>query len=156
MEGIFVWALDGLNRLNENGAFTQPAASREAIATMEDLASPVAAFVRECGIVGPGHEIPTKDLFTAWKEWCEANERRPGPLTVFGRNLSAAFPAIRRARPRTDGHRPYVFTGIALEPTETGPGRDQATGDPVLEAAEATVLATLSGEVIAGPGPVPF
>ena len=31
LEGIFVWALDGLDRLNENGAFTQPAASLEAI-----------------------------------------------------------------------------------------------------------------------------
>ena len=156
LEGIFVWALDGLDRLNENGAFTQPAASREAIATMEDLASPVAAFARECCIVGPGHEISTKALFTAYKEWCEANERHPGPLTVFGRDLSAAFPEIRRARPWTDGHRPHVFTGIALEVTETGPGRDWATGDPSLVATENDVLAMLDGEVIASPGLVPF
>ena len=139
--GIFKWALDGLDRLTRNGAFTQPAASLEAIATMEDLASPVAAFARDRCTLGHKYEIAVKNLFTAWKEWCEANENRPGTAAVFGRNLSAAFPAIRHTRPRVNGRPHYVYQGIALDPTSSQPAGqdfqqpDQATSGDQADAA---------------------
>lgn len=44
---ILSWALDGLERLTRNGGkFTRLPSADEAIVTMRDLASPVAAFVR--------------------------------------------------------------------------------------------------------------
>jgi putative DNA primase/helicase len=50
LPGIFNWALDGLERLRERGRFQQPAASEDAVREMEDLSSPMGAFVRErCG-----------------------------------------------------------------------------------------------------------
>ena len=59
LPGILNWALDGLMRLtivNEN-AFTRLPSGDEAIIEMRDLASPVAAFVREKCEVGHGKEI---------------------------------------------------------------------------------------------------
>ena len=62
LPGILNWAMDGLQRLtvtNDN-IFTRLASADEAITLMRDLASPVAAFVREqctrCGstIYTPG------------------------------------------------------------------------------------------------------
>ena len=120
--GIFKWALDGLDRLTGNGAFEEPAASREAISTMEDLTSPVAAFARDRCNLGHRYEIPVKDLFAAWKDWCGRNENNPGTTAIFGRNLSAAFPAIRRTRPSGEGRRPYVYQGVALDPQTELPG----------------------------------
>ena len=144
--GIFVWALDGLDRLNENGAFTQPAASLDAVRTMEDLASPVAAFVRDHCTIGHKNKIPCEALFAAWKEWCDLNENRPGTAAVFGRNLSAAFPTIRRVRVRVAGRRAYVYEGIALNPTTDRVTRDD---DPTTEA-EAALFAKFPGaEIIA-------
>ena len=140
LAGIFVWALDGLDRLTETGSFTQPAASQDAARTMEDLASPVAAFVRERCTTGHQYAIGAKDLFAAWNEWCEVDEgRRPGTATVFGRNLSAAFPAVRRGRRRDAGDRVLIYEGIALNPTAAASAVDKAV---------ATVSATFAGTKI--------
>ena len=136
LAGIFAWALDGLDRLTEAGAFTVPAASQDAARTMEDLASPVAAFVRERCTTGHKYTIPATDLFAAWNEWCEAEGKRPGTATVFGRNLSAAFPAdIRRGRRRGGGDRVLIYEGIALNPTDAPAGQDRAEATAAVLAA---------------------
>ena len=44
---ILNWALDGLDRLREQGRFTRPPSTDEAVIALMDLASPVAAFVRD-------------------------------------------------------------------------------------------------------------
>ena len=142
--GIFAWALDGLDRLTAAGTFAQPAASLEAVRTMEDLASPEAAFVHESCTLGHQHTIPCAALFAAWKEWCDATENRPGTVAVFGRNLSAAFPMLRRAR-ASDGHRrPWIYEGIALD-TDASATRDDAPTE-----AAAVLRDVLSGRVIEG------
>jgi putative DNA primase/helicase len=68
--GIFNWALDGLDRLLARGYFEQPAVSRDAMQRLEDLASPVSAFVRDCCVIDPIREIAKDDLWAAWKDWC--------------------------------------------------------------------------------------
>ena len=149
--GIFVWALDGLDRLTETGAFTKPAASQDAVRTMEDLASQVAAFVRDHCTTGHRYKIPCKDLFVAWKEWCDLNENPPGTAAVFGRNLSAAFPTIRHARPRAAGRPTYVYEGIALNPNRSQPaGQDFQLPDRVTrdDPAEAALFAAFPGTKI--------
>ena len=60
LPGILVWALDGLDHLNRKGSFTEPTASKEAILALQDLISPVSAFVRDWCVVGPQHEITTE------------------------------------------------------------------------------------------------
>jgi putative DNA primase/helicase len=45
--GILNWALAGLDRLNKRGYLLQPASGCATVRKMEDLASPVGAFVRE-------------------------------------------------------------------------------------------------------------
>lgn len=99
LPGILNWALDGINTLNTQGAFTEPQTSRDAITTLQDITSPVSAFVRDRCIVGPEYEITTDDLWQAWKSWCEDNGRRPGSKALLGRDLFAAYPAIRKIRP---------------------------------------------------------
>jgi putative DNA primase/helicase len=76
LPGILNWALDGLTRLTlENGnQFTRLASAEEAIVTMRDLASPVAAFVRERCAVGATREVAVDTLYAAYKSWCETAE----------------------------------------------------------------------------------
>lgn len=114
---IFNWALEGLDRLNARGYFLMPESSREAVQQLEDLASPVGAFLRErCEIVADG-EVEIGMLWESWKEWCIADNRSPATKGTFGRDLRAAAPTIRRGRPRraTNGEdRPYVYLGMRL------------------------------------------
>jgi putative DNA primase/helicase len=111
---ILNWALDGLERLTRNGGkLTRLPSADDAIITMRDLASPVAAFVREKCDIGATHEIDVETLYDAYKNWCEVNEHRKESMQMFGRDLRAAVPAVRKTRVGTDT-RHHVYTGLAL------------------------------------------
>jgi putative DNA primase/helicase len=51
------WAITGWRRLNERGYLDMPGSSADAVLQLEDLASPVGAFVRDHCIVAPGRTI---------------------------------------------------------------------------------------------------
>jgi putative DNA primase/helicase len=115
LTGILNWSLDGLARLVEQGRFTQPKSTYEALATLQELASPVGAFVRDCCTTGSEHRVPVDDLWKAWRSWAEDNGHgKGGTKQVFGRDLRAALPHLKMPRPRTDGKRERVYQGIAL------------------------------------------
>jgi putative DNA primase/helicase len=123
LPGILNWALDGLEALNARGRFIEPKASTEAIVALQDLVSPVAAFVRDRCEQGP-HEIPCKTLWEQWKLWAEDNGHRPGSNSTFGRDLRAVIPALRVIRPR-DGDRERLYRGVRTRvdnDRSTGPG----------------------------------
>jgi putative DNA primase/helicase len=93
--GILNWAIEGWMRLRDRGAFVMPSCVEEAICDMEDLSSPVGAFVRECCTVGVGHRVSVDDLYRAWKWWCEQEGRNNATTRqTFGRDLMAAVPGI--------------------------------------------------------------
>ena len=116
LPGVLLWAIEGWRRLRERGRFVQPDAGKEMIGELDDLASPVGAFVRECCNIGPGCQIERSALFAAWKKWCEEQGREhPGDTATFGRNLRAVVPSLGDAQPRTDGGRIRVYEGICLK-----------------------------------------
>jgi len=113
LPGILLWAIEGWKRLKRRGRFVQPASSEEAIRDLEDLASPVSAFVRERCVVGPGHRAWIDELYDAWKGWCEEDGRTVVTRKqMFGRDLAAAVPGI--ARRRGTGMASF-YEGIALK-----------------------------------------
>lgn len=82
---------------------------------MRDLASPVAAFVREQCTVGPNLQVDVDALYAAYKKWCEQNEHTKSSKAVFGRDLRAAIPTVRKTRPWHGGrNRSAVYEGIDL------------------------------------------
>jgi putative DNA primase/helicase len=108
LAGILNWSLAGLERLtidNEN-RFTRLPTADEAITAMRDLASPTGAFVREKCVLDANKAIEVGVLYSAFKEWCEANEYPKPSKHVFGRDLRAAAPSIRVSQ--TGGRRDRV------------------------------------------------
>jgi putative DNA primase/helicase len=114
LSGILNWALNGLHRLATNNTFTRIASADEAIVTMRDLASPVAAFVREQCEVGPDREEEIDALYAAYRAWAEHNGHSKSAKHVFGRDLRAAVPSVRVTRPREANARPRTYLGIRL------------------------------------------
>lgn len=113
LPGILKWSLDGLDRLRARGHFVPPASSQEAMSDLEDLASPVAAFVRECCVVGPAHRAPLQALYTAWTGWCSrGGVTHTTTRQTFGRDLQAAEPRIT-VRRGTSQARFYEGIGLA-------------------------------------------
>jgi putative DNA primase/helicase len=113
---ILNWSLEGLDRLLERGYFEMPASSADVIRQMEDLASPVGAFVRTRCVTGQEHEERTDALWKAWRDWAADQNIAPGSKAMFGRDLKAAVSAIHHTRPRAGSAkgREYVYQGIRL------------------------------------------
>lgn len=117
LAGILNWSLDGLAHLDAQGRFTQPESTEAAFIALQDLASPVRAFLRDRCATGPDHEIPVDVLWKAWREWAEDNGHgKGGSKQEFGRDLRATLPRMRRRRPGTQG-RQWIYTGVALDAT---------------------------------------
>ena len=115
LPGVLRWALEGLARLRERGRFVQPASSAEAIRELEDLGSPVGAFIRDRCEIEPGLEISCGHLYDAWKSWCQEQGRdHPGTRQTFGRDLKAAVPRIMITKRRDGDNRVKYYDGIAL------------------------------------------
>jgi putative DNA primase/helicase len=114
---ILKWSLDGLDRLTRRGHLAMPEAGNAAVRQLEDLAAPVAAFVRERCTVRPDVSVEVEVLWVAWKEWCANQGRGHGIKAVFGRDLHAAFPAVRKTRPRDGAEREYCYEGISVATT---------------------------------------
>jgi putative DNA primase/helicase len=118
---IFNWALDGLDRLRERGYFTTPAAAAEAQRHLEDLASPVGAFVRDRCQVGVAYTTLTDSLWAEWKEWCLEEGAHHGTKSVFARDLRASVAGLVPTRPRAGEERRPGYRGIGLNSESARP-----------------------------------
>jgi putative DNA primase/helicase len=95
LPGILNWSMDGLDRLRKRRHFTEPQSSKDAVIELQDLSSPVAAFVRECCERGP-YEIEIDELYLEWRAWCEAQGRtKISTKQRFGRDLRAVIPGLK-------------------------------------------------------------
>lgn len=117
LPGILNWSITGWHRLQNFGHFKQPASAIDAVEQLEDLGSPIGAFVREKCDTGPACQVSPDRLFQAWCDWCATQGRdHPGTKQSFGRDLRAACPAIKMERPRhDDGKQHRLYQGIRLK-----------------------------------------
>ncbi len=115
LPSILLWAMSGWRLLRERGRFTEPPSSVPLVEDMEDLASPIGAFIRECCQLGPAYEVFARDLFDRWKGWCDTvGKKESGTEHSFGRDLRAALPNLDDHRPRHAGKRRIQYVGIRL------------------------------------------
>lgn len=104
--------MDGLQRLRARARFLQPQSSKEAIQDLEDLASPVGAFVRDRCQLGSGLTVETDALYKAYRQWCDDYGAGANNKSVFGRDLRAVRPEIKVRRLGAERDRAYI--GIAM------------------------------------------
>ena len=116
MPGILNWAVAGWQRLHLRGHLQQPASAAEAVQDLEDLGSPISAFLREKCVIESGRFVEISRLYEVWCGWSKEQGRdRPGTAQVFGRDLRAVVPGIKVVQPRDDydrRHRQYAGIGL--------------------------------------------
>ena len=74
--------------------------------------------MRDTCVVGREHHVEVDALWAVWKTWCENDNRKPGTNAVFGRDLRAAAPRVKKTRPTEDNNRINVYEGIAYNPPQ--------------------------------------
>lgn len=158
LPGILNWALDGLERLDRRGRFTEPDSSRDAVVALADLVSPVSAFVRDRCVVGT-YEVLVDDLYAAWRVWADDNGHRAGSAQTFGRDLRAVVPGLAMVRPRVEGSRQRSYRGIGLHGRSMGLTADhRGPGTPAVRDPRSTTAENPQvGDVVRnGPWPRPL
>ena len=129
LTGVLNWALAGLERLAKNGKFTRPPNVDDTIRTLQDLASPVNAFIRDCCVTGPAEQVSVDELYKTFKAWAEDNGHPKSSKTILGRDLRAALGGrLKMTQPGSGDNRARAYAGIALRrpaeppnPTEASP-----------------------------------
>ncbi len=115
LPGILLWAIRGLHSLTARGRFEMPESSREAVRELEDLASPIGAFIRERCTLSPEAMVEADEIYKAWRTGCEEQGwEHITTDTTFRRDLRAAMPTLAASRPNWANKR-TVYRGIGLE-----------------------------------------
>src|SRR5262249_37690204 len=123
LPGILLWAIAGWKRLRERGYFIQPESGSRQVKDLEDLSSPIGAFLRDCCEVGPGFEVSMRDVYDRWTFWCkDAGRKEAGDKHMFGRDLRAALPTVGQRQIRDGASRIWFYQGLRLQ--EEAHGRD--------------------------------
>jgi len=109
LPGIFNWTIAGWQRRSERGHFAQPNSALDAVRQLEDLGSPIGAFLHEECEVEPSCTVEANRLFRAWTDWCgRVGREHPGSTQTFGHDLRAALPGLKTIQPREgDGRLRY-------------------------------------------------
>lgn len=128
LPGILRWAIDGWDRLRCRGRFIQPRSAGDLVAVMDELASPISAFLEDRCVLDPRDSVPVAALYEAWRSWCQEHGRDAvGDEQSFGRDLHAAIPGLTKSRHRKDSIRIPHYNGIRLRTPmdpEPDPGPD--------------------------------
>lgn len=110
LEGMFLWAVEGLKRLLARGRFVEPASCQADKSEYKDDLNPAAAFLREHAEPKEDATTPTRELYTAYEHWFRENGHQPKyKLTKqhFGREVRRIFPGVELTKhPQTKWIKP--------------------------------------------------
>ena len=108
--GILAWAVAGCLEWRREG-LQAPEAVREATGAYRAEMDVLGAFLRECCELGPEYNVAAKDLYGAYKFWCEDNGERPETQRRFGSRLTERGGFERYRGGADGGHR---WRGVQL------------------------------------------
>lgn len=118
--GILNWAIQGLQRLKEQGDFTESAASEEAIDNYRRDTNPCLDFFDEHLEICPTNQVVAMHLYDLYCHWCTKQGQKPPGNRNFGVEVKRKYGDIRR-RERS-GERRWYYAGIKIT-VETIEGR---------------------------------
>ena len=115
LPGIMNWSIEGWRRLQEAGRFAQPASALDAVRELEDLSSPIGAFILDECVVEAGAKVLIQEIYEAWNTWCiKHGWEHTSTVQSFGRDLRAARQGIRSGQRRMEGDPHRYYFGIRL------------------------------------------
>jgi len=117
IQGIALWAIEGLRRLLANDRFTVPGASEEHLKGITELTNPIGAMLDECCLFGreDASYVKASTLYSLWCGWCKAtNTRNDLSRIAFGMKIRNMRQQMVRSQIMEQKERFYAYRGVAV------------------------------------------
>ena len=112
LDGILLWALEGLHRLiNNNFVFSNASDSISITEDYKKSCSPVLVFIDEMCVIESNASCKTSELHATYSRWCEINGFHRMSIRAFIDELESNFELDRYKHPKT---RQSHLIGIGL------------------------------------------
>lgn len=111
LNGIFMWALEGLKRVLKNKAILQPEGVLQAKRRMRAWINPVITFADECLELGPEQRCNPPELYKVYTRWCEDGKATPMGKQKFYEQILTNF-QVKKARDH--GATREHFAGVSI------------------------------------------
>jgi len=98
LDGIFLWALNGLKRLRDRGYFEESASMLNVKDEYRKENNNVIIFVEELCVLDAHDDISKDDLYQAYNNWCVDSGYRPLSKITFGRELIRQYASVNKGR----------------------------------------------------------
>jgi len=98
LDGIFLWALNGLKRLRERGYFKESASMQSIKDEYRKENNNVIIFVEERCVLDVQDDVNKDDLYQTYHDWCFESGYRPLGKITFGRELIRQYSAVNKGR----------------------------------------------------------
>ena len=96
LDGVFLWALEGLKRLRRRGYFIETELMKNAKGDYEEDVNPVLTFVKDHCEIASSETTYKSDLYKAYIRFCELKGHYYKETDKrFGKLLRQAFPAVK-------------------------------------------------------------
>jgi putative DNA primase/helicase len=114
LDGIFLWALRGLDRLQEQGHFTESEQTDRALAEYRRFNEPLVAFIEDRCRLDPEASTSKDVLYEEYKKYIQDSGYSALGKETFFRELYAMHPELEPTRIRQEGQREQVVMGISV------------------------------------------
>jgi len=86
LPGILKWAVEGCQDWQKNG-LGEPEKVKNATADYLAEMDVIAPFIEDCCVKEPSAKTTSKNLYEAYRTWCDANGEHPLKSNIFGKRL---------------------------------------------------------------------
>ena len=114
INGIFIWALDGLLKLLRNDGFEGIEEVDKAKDRLMLNMYPFLQFINECCEVEDAEEVSTQEMWKAYQEWSREGNYKPMSRNRFYRDITNKFPSVTPGKDKATRSK-RVFRGIGLK-----------------------------------------
>jgi putative DNA primase/helicase len=114
LPGIFLWAVRGLNRLRQQGRFTDSSLSKSSLEEYKQESNPTRAFLLEHFEKNTAAGVQCSVAYHFYSRWSINNGHRPDGERVFGREVKRLFPHTERKRGGAGNSRYWYYHGLAF------------------------------------------
>ena len=112
--GILNWAIHGLNRLNNQGSFTEPRSCTNRLELLKIESNPAANFLIDNAEFEQDDYVLVEDIYKLYREWCSENGCKPLGSRQFGKEVKRQFPTSDRFQKRVFSSRKWCYSNIKL------------------------------------------